>query len=199
MKRILIVSFIIQIILFSIVKFTPAQTVRAYSNNQYKEIVVLNGKLEDEFVNEVVNTVNSLPDSLLRQLRANQWIIYIIEGDVSYKLGSADIQTKSIYIYQNGVSTCETYSLRDTLVHEICHAIDNIYGLSNSKEFIELYKSQKDKFNESTRPISNYHKTNIQEMFACTMKEFILHSDELEQNNKPLYNYMLEVWFRYCH
>lgn len=128
-------------------------------------------------------------------------------------IGVTDYQTKTIQILYD---ECQQ-SVTTSLMHELCHYCDKYYGgkyyaddslydgaqavylVSFTKEFKEIYKDYKDTYVEyekagiartkENRIDFEYPVSNSEEFFACSLKDFFLYPQYMQQYYPDLYSW----------
>lgn len=153
--------------------------------------------IKDEGVSNIniyQDNLSKIPYDILYSFNKDGWSIYLKES-LDDAVGLTDYNEKVIYI-----DASKEGQERNTLIHEFGHYYDYLLGYkSGTEEFLALYDKYKDNYLEfeymnlenvlSDSEEIDYATTNEREFFAILFKDYILHSNYLEDNYPELYSY----------
>ena len=174
-------------------KFTFKDGISIYKSKNMDESKVL----------DVKNFYDKLPTSLKltdKIILSNQSPIKEIRGDDGYIGGFVSNKNTNVYLFKG-----DEYNFNEYLVHELSHVLDHNCELSNSNEYVSVYKKdynylnkfthlpEKKKFisgyaytfyQEAKKPDSIFNHRIYSEDFAESIKEYVINR-KLFENKFP--------------
>lgn len=150
-------------------------------------LIVNKANANSNFVDNIVWQINLIPNNIIETFVERQYIICItnenlknkltlVQGETLYDnikiIGFLDRTDEILYIYYDGITTNNTY----TVIHEFGHFADYfVYGNpSATGEFEEIYNNEYEVIQTQT----DINVNNERELFAETFKSVILQKND---------------------
>lgn len=218
MKKVLFAVVLIVIILVITAGYKKqyqASTVEGAENKfviekQYVN-VVYDSDIQDFVIQEIQKGIASMPVDVIKGFVNEGWKVSIVKeierdediypmsaiGETDYEAATVTIQAEPL---PPGVAN--VFLIRT--VHEMSHFADYFYGnLTDKDEWKKLYEDNKDKYVEyeysgvdfvgDSAAAAKYATSDKYELFACAMKDYILHVEYLKKNYPDLYGYFKQL------
>lgn len=176
---------------------------------QYVDIIY-DADVSSEAISEVQKGIADMPMEVVKGFVDQGWKVSVvkdIERDEDIypmsAVGETDYDNKTVTVQAEDIpgSVANVFLIRT--VHEMSHFADLYYGsLSDTEEWEGIYEKNKGyveyeysgvSFIDDYADAAAYASSDRYEMFACGMKDFILHQRYLQQNYPDLYRYFSRV------
>ena len=173
--------------------------------------ITYDADISDFAIQEIQRGIASMPADVIRGFTEQDWKVSVVKDikrdeDIfpMSAVGETDFNTNTVSVQAEPLpaGVANVYLIRT--VHEMSHFADHFYGnLADQDEWTGIYEDNKDKYVEyeysgidfidDFAEAAKYATSDRYEMFACGMKDFILHPDYLKRNYPDLYRYFKKV------
>ena len=173
---------------------------------QYVDIV-FDTDVSDAAIQEIQRGIATMPIDVVKGFVKNGWKVSVVteidwDEDIypMSAVGETDFDKATVTVQAEPLPSgiANVYLVRT--VHEMSHFADYYYGnLADKDEWIALYEANKDRYVEyeysgvefvsDFKDAAKYATSDRYEMFACAMKDYILHSEYLRKNYSDVYAY----------
>lgn len=181
-----------------------ADTNNNTSDKQYltiaNELLVLKGNVSQSVYNKAFSLLRKINLDELIKMKNNNIKVYITTGEaedlyeslIGTKL-SENITGIFTWNVDNPFIIVESAYINSSLIHEIGHAIDYLYGggdfVSKREDFMGIYELEKDKLIEK----DDYLKSSSSEYFAEAYMKYYLNTYSLKVKAPKTYEYLKSI------